>query len=122
MGAELDPDAVSRILKLQPSEAHRKGDARPASTARKYAPFNEGLWCLSSELSEDRTLAEHLEALLGELAAHKKALAAIRKNGCRQDIFIGMFSGGGNQGFVLSLETLGRLHELGVEVNFDLYP
>jgi hypothetical protein len=122
MGRVLDPDALSRILRIEPSEAHRKGDARPASAGRDYAPFSEGLWCLNSELSEDRPLEEHLEALLTRIAVHKKDLAALKRKGCRQDIFIGSFANDANLGFTLSAETLSRLHELGIEVNFDLYP
>lgn len=121
MGDELDPDWVSRVLKLKPTEAHRKGDARIAPAGRNYSPFSEGLWCLNSKAKESAPLGEHLEGLLRELSPRKKDLSALRKKGFHQDIFIGVFSKDGNSEFAIPLEMLKRLQELELEVDFDIY-
>ena len=121
MGENLDPGSVSRALGVEPTESHKAGSERPSSGGRKYSPFREGIWCLTSTLGEKATLDEHLDELLSCLSSRRPALNALKNQGFRQDIFVGVFSSDGNTGFTVSTSIETRLLQLGLKLNFDIY-
>jgi hypothetical protein len=121
MGKDLDPEEISGALGLKPTQSHRRGDARPSAKGRAYAPFDEGLWSLASTRGDEAALDEHLDDLLPRLASRMPALDALKKEGLRRDVFIGVFSREGNFGYAISAANQSRLARLGVELSFDVY-
>lgn len=121
MGEALVPDEVTEALRITPSECHQSGDPRQAPPGRTYAPYREGLWRLSSGVADEADLDAHLDDLLTRLGGARAALDRLKTAGFKQDIFIGVFSGGGNSEFRISRRNLARIQQLGVELDFDIY-
>lgn len=121
MGSDLEPSEVSRLLGLQATESHKRGDARIGQSGRRYSDYSEGLWAWQPPVSETAPLAEHLNALVDVLGPKAALLQRLREWGLRMDIFVGLFGPDSRFGFVLSPELLHRLGDLGIAVDFDVY-
>ena len=121
MGPDLDPAAISQLLELEPTEAHRRGDPRLGKSGRRYADFSEGLWGWRPDLTESEPLAEHLRALLDVLEPKAMALQQLQEMGLRLDLFVGVFGAEGNFSLSLEQELLSRLGRLSVDLVLDVY-
>jgi hypothetical protein len=121
MGPDLDPAAVSQLLDLEPTEAHRRGDPRVGKSGRRYSDFSEGLWGWRPDLAESEPLAEHLRALLDVLEPKAMGLQQLKEIGLRLDLFVGVFGSEGNFALILEQELLSRLGRLGVDLVLDVY-
>ena len=119
-GKEVDPEEISGLLKLQPSDSHKRGDPHYGKRGR-YADFPEGLWALSSSLAQDRPLAEHLQHIRLQLQGREPVLAELRARGYLLDLFIGVFEIGDGDELALSDSELKSLADLQLSVCFDLY-
>lgn len=119
MGARLDPEEVSKLLGTQPTEAHKKGDARPTSSRTALAPYDEGLWCLSIAKSNDLQYAIH--ELTAKLTPRMASLEKLKQLGFRLDIMVGVFGAKGNAGFSLASEDQTALEKLHLPLEFDVY-
>lgn len=63
-GVELDPEEISRLMGRVASTSYRAGDqVSPRVDTRRRT----GMWILDSDLDSDRSLADHISALLGRL-------------------------------------------------------
>lgn len=122
MGKELDPDAVSAALGLQPAECHRRDDPHLGKGGRRYGNFREGLWMLRSHAPAEADLQAHLTDLLQLLSGRESVLRQFRENGLRTDLFVGVFGITDSCGFSLSPEIIRAVGELGLTIGFDLYP
>jgi hypothetical protein len=120
MGAGVEPDAISKALDLRPTESHRKGDERRGREGRTYAPYSEGLWCMTVSVDDASGVDAPMKELLGRLVPHKEALAILRSLH-RADIFVGVFSRDGNSAFELSTENQALLNQLSLPLSFDVY-
>lgn len=120
MGKDLDPQEVSALLKLEPDEAHKRGDPRPGAK-KGHSPYSEGLWCRHSRRDESATVAQHISALLEDTAGQGRELASLRAKGFELDLFIGVMIDGGNSDFQLPPALMERLAEFGLELAFDVY-
>lgn len=121
MGHDLEPEEVSRLLGLEPTESHKRGDARIGRSGRHYSDYSEGLWAWRPGVSETAPLSEHLLALLGVLEPKAATLKRLRKLGQRMDVFIGLFGPDSNFEFALSADLLERMGRLGIDLEFDVY-
>lgn len=121
MGPDLDPAAVSRLLGLEPTEAHRRGDQRLGKSGRRYSDFTEGLWGWRPDLADTEPFAEHLRALLDVLEPKTAALQRLKEMGLRLDLFVGVFGSVGNFALILEEELLSRLGRLGIDLVLDVY-
>lgn len=72
-GDRLQPDKVSELLKVQPSEEQRKGALIAGS---ETAVAKIGLWALLAQ-TESRSIAEQVDELLGKLIAPRTRLDQI---------------------------------------------
>jgi len=119
-GKDVDPEEISGILKLQPSDSHKRGDPHYGKQGR-YADFPEGLWALTSSLGQNRPLAEHLQNIRLQLQGREPVLAELRARGYLLDLFIGVFEIGDGDELALSASELKSLADLQLSVCFDLY-
>src|SRR5262249_49926541 len=87
-----------------------------------YANYTEGLWALHASVDETSAIDVHLEALATKLWQHRDLLQGFRKRGYKIDICVGIFGIDDNMGFVLKSTLLRRVMQLGVVLDFDLYP
>lgn len=121
MGHDLEPEEVSRLLGMEPTASHRRGDDRVGRPGERYSEYSEGLWAWRPGVSESEPLAVHLLAVVDVLEPKTATLQRLRKMGLRMDVFIGLFGPDTNFGFALSRELLGRVGRLGIDLEFDVY-
>lgn len=121
MGPNLDPAEISRLLELEPTESHRRGDPRFGKSGQRYSDFSEGLWGWRPALSDNEPFAEHLDALLNVLEPKAAVLQQLRDLDLRLDFFVGVFGSEGNFVLVLEHTLMKRLGALGVDLVFDVY-
>jgi hypothetical protein len=120
-GEHLDPDEVSKLLGAQPTHSYRKGDVRYVQkTTGKQTIAKHGGWLLDLGHREPENLNEQIAAILGtvtsDLAMWQKLTSEFDV-----DLFCGLFMASGNDGFILSPETMSALGMRGVELQFDVY-
>jgi len=65
-------------------------------------------------------LQEFLHRTCDELLEHKALFRRVRDNGGHTDFFIGWFTSN-NSGETFDSELLGKLVELGIDLDFDVY-
>jgi uncharacterized protein DUF4279 len=118
---DLDPDAVSRQMGIEPSETQRRGDPLDAGTRRPVI-FDFGAWFLRSrEFIGSRDALRHLDWLLDQLEPRGGILAALRAEGCEMGVLCYWLSAQGEGGPTLSPGSMGRLAALGLELGFGIY-
>jgi len=114
---DLDPDAVSSVLGIAPSDRHRKGDTRRSGYIEK-----SGAWFLSSKGHlQSKDVQRHIMWILDQLADRVGILHQLQDEGCSMDIFCYWVSASGQGGPTLSPELMRRLAEAELEVGFDIY-
>lgn len=106
-GDPLDLAEITRAMGLQPTELHRKGDRK----GPRSPPYKHDMWTLSSGLSEERPLAEHIDKLW-ETIRYREAYLRQLKSVANVDIFLGYRSNVDTAGIEVpytSLEMFVRL-------------
>jgi hypothetical protein len=119
-GDELQPDQVTSLLGVGPTDSAPKGLVVVSSTGKeRRAPT--GRWVLSSEGQvASRDLQQHIEWLLKHLNGYHGSLLELP--GVRSaDVFCYWLSATGNGGPELSPEVLRWLAARGLTLGFDLY-
>jgi Domain of unknown function (DUF4279) len=116
---DLDPEAVTALLGLQPSRAQRRGDLRKPNSTH---PVPIGGWFLTTEDELDsRDVRYHIDALLDKLRDKGGELQRLAQDGCTIRINCYWESAHGHGGPMLWPETMRLLGELGIELGFDVY-
>jgi hypothetical protein len=118
-GDDLDPDEVTARLGAAPTIGVRKGGMwRTSKGAEKIA--RTGSWRMEAEKCEPADLDGQINWLLGGLTDDLPAwrILAARYRG---RIFCGLFLASGNEGLTIEPETLVRVGERGLLIDFDIY-
>jgi hypothetical protein len=72
-GDALDPDAVTKILEVDPTEAHRKGEKYGGKRSGRPVTARTGIWYFSTDrLSDSSALGDHLAFVRGFLDASRR--------------------------------------------------
>jgi hypothetical protein len=118
---DLDPDSVTGLLGITPSEQGWPGDRRG-----RDGPIEYGYWGLSSEghvMSED--LADHIEWLLNRLEPARSHLLDLLDGPHRSDIFCFWEalpdSEGLSAGLRFSASLLRRISSFNIALDLDIY-
>lgn len=115
-GDDLEPDAVTRRLGVQPTSAAQKGyRKRP-----EYAPLPRGHWCLSQEGRAPGDPARVLAGLLDRLPQGAEIWAELGQT-FEIQVRLGIFLEEWNRGFELPGEIVKRLAAVGAMLVFDIY-
>ena len=114
-GELLDPIEISATLGLEPTSAHKRGDAR-----RTAGPWPQGAWILTKEGEPSEQPAEVLRVLLDALPSDPDVWAALRGRFAVRLTF-GLHLDAFNRGFDLPPELVGRIASIGAIVGFDIY-
>jgi len=112
----LDPEAISRQLGIQPTWAWRKGELRGA----RKIPSRVGIWGLSTEFMQSRDIRRHLDWLIEQLVGKEEYLKQLQKQGYRMDVFCYWVSNG-QGGPTVSPKNMRGLANLGIELGFDFW-
>lgn len=119
--ADLEPDVVSRLLDISPTESHRAREPNVIrATGATAGEFTAGQWTFQVQIAGG-DVEQHVNALLDSLAPNLNTLETALPNGYRKDILIGVFIPDGTGGFALGAECLRRLWSLGFTVDVDIY-
>jgi len=126
-GDNLNPTELTEILKIDPDNAHRKGDPHTSTSNGgkiiHYSPFRTGVWILTSREDEYAILDQHLKALLSILYPLKCKLLELSSKGYKMDMFCGAFIHDVHQpGFEISPDVLMWLGELNISLGLCIYP
>lgn len=116
----LDPDAITRLMHVEPKFAARKGDRR--ESGRRIMNQRIGIWTygLTEDALSEWELDEAIGALLGRLPTDLNVWLDLAQ-AHRMDVFCGLFMGGDNQGTVLRPATLRLLVDRGLSLDLDIY-
>lgn len=122
LGDDLDPERVSKELRLLPSESHRKGQEEVTSTGQKFTR-KTGYWAIWPDATS-LLLSDHISQLASKIRGHRGRLDEV--SGVQDsylDVFIATHAdeeGGGDVEFDLSREDLSALREIGLPVQFTI--
>lgn len=113
-GEHLNPDEVTRVTGLTPSDTARKGE-RPGTRSSAY-PVST--WSLDSLLPDDSEPAQQVSELLGRLAHREADMERFRKAGAEVFFWVSYFRSSKHAcgGFELPRDLLRRCGELGADV------
>ncbi len=111
---DLDPDAVSHLLDVEPSTVNRLGDTQPSGAI--FPPA----WFLKSEgRVTSRDSRRHLDWLLDSMS--ESGLSALTEQGTHVTVSCYWVSKSGHGGPTLSQYQIERLGRLGLPISFDIY-
>ena len=109
----LNFEEIEKSLELSASKSHRKGEKRTPISKE----YQHDMWQLTSGLSEDAHLQEHLFKLWEKLKPHKEFLLRLRQR-ATVDIFCGYRSNCDHAGIEVDHKALEIFREL--EIDFGL--
>lgn len=119
-GDGLDPDELTLLLGHQPTNSERKGQEIVSKITGSKRMARSGGWRLSAERREPGDLDAQISEVLGQLTDDMSIWQDLTSR-FRADVFCGLFMEEGNEGISLSNETLQRLAERGLTIDFDIY-
>jgi hypothetical protein len=103
-------DEISRMLGIQPTHSHRRGERRSA----RAEPYKHDMWSYKAPVPENHPLSEHLTALYAAVTPKAEYLKGLRKRGLSVDIFCGYRSNSDTAGFEVDHKALRIFAELEV--------
>jgi hypothetical protein len=112
----MDVGQLSRQLGFEPSRSWRAGEPNISPLGRALEGYST-----SSYSTASIDLADALSACITRLEPHKSTLSDFVRAGGTVAIFIGWFLDR-NEGETLEPALLGRLSQLGISLEFDVYP
>ena len=113
-GDELDPAWVTSKLGIEPTQAHRKGEA-----VGKRNPARTGVWSLS-DTNETRSLEEKLRHLMSLISMDQQGWLVVTRK-WRVRAFCGIFLDEWNEGTVISPDILAELAKRRIQLELDVY-
>ena len=118
---DLDPPAISDLLKIEPSSTQIKGVELRTRRGRRVIPTIGG-WFLSTEAHvTSKDSRRHIDWLADRLAGREDALARMKAEGYRMEVSCYWSSAEGHGGPTLTPSTMRRLADLGLELWYDFY-
>lgn len=116
-GDALDPDAITRLMGVEPTGCARKGDTRRTASSRDVVA-RSGSWRLHAGVPGD--LGTQIGALLATLPSDPSVWRELSQR-YRCDVFCGLFMRDANEGTELPPEVLAMLGERGLRLGLDIY-
>jgi hypothetical protein len=110
-GPDLDPDRITALLGASPDQSRRSGGTGP-----------RGLWSISTKdrISQTDEISTHIRSLLDRVTVDPDAWDELTQAyKCR--VFVGWFLVRMNEMISIDPELLGRLANLGLTLDFDVY-
>jgi len=119
MSDDLDPDEVTRLLGVSPTETQRRGDPRPGKEGRTYKKSG---WFLSTAGTlTSRDARHHFDWILERIRGKKEAFTVFHSRGYLVDVCCRWDSKSGHGGPCLSPPQMRDFADLEIELWFDVY-
>ena len=120
MGEDLIPDEITNLLGVTATRAQTKG-AKIHGTKTGYVRIAKfGLWLLSASDREPEDMDGQIREILSQATSDLDIWRGIAER-YNMDLFCSLFLGGGNEGMMLSPQSLIALGYRGVELGLDIY-
>ncbi|RBW63343.1 DUF4279 domain-containing protein [Ruegeria sp. A3M17] len=119
-GDDLDHDELTKLLGCPPTKSERKGEEIVGKVTGQKRIARGGGWRLSAERRGPGDFDDQISEILDRLTDDMNIWQNLTSR-YRADIFCGLFMKEGNEGVSLSNETLQRLAERGLTIDFDIY-
>lgn len=114
-------EEITTTLHLMPSDVRVKGTLISRhNPSRKVWKYN--CWILASELTQDKTFAEHCDALLEKIEPSRQQLYALADRCGVLDFCTGYSSGERSGKITIDNARIARLAQMPFSLTFDLYP
>ncbi len=120
LGAELDPDHVTQLLRGTPSAAAKTGDKIIKPDGRERI-VKRGFWRLEYGKRDAMGLEEKIEILLAKLTDNLESWQDVTRNLESADIYCGLFIDNWNEGFTLSSSMIKKISDRNLTIGFDIY-
>ena len=124
-GDDLEPDEITAVLGIQPTESHRRGDIRRTRSGRAIGEWREGAWLYKEKSDDVESIEEALASFVQKLSESKEKIRSIS---CRPDVSLADISsaefGNSDRQFPsigLNLNLLEALAEMGLEFGWTFY-
>ncbi len=114
-GPNVDLDAISKTLGVEPTHAHRNGEPKK----RSERLWTHDMWLYTIDVNRERPLGEHLDALWELVRPHLDYLKDL-KNTATVDVFLGYRSDCDHAGLVVPHSSLTILAELEVPLSLSI--
>jgi hypothetical protein len=117
-GDDVDPTAISDLLRVQPDKAWKKGERLPVSRLGRRS----GRWsiCLRREDTDEWDVEAAICSVLDRVAAQGDVWKSA-VGGAQARVFVGLSLDSRNRGFGFSHQFLRRLADSQIQLDFDLY-
>ena len=120
-GDDLDLDAITMAVGIEPESTGRKGEHIRGNP--RYAIHKTSIWVRSYDEDQASPFAIQIANFLDQLQDCADAIRALTSQpGVEAELFLGFSSGNGQGGFDLPPSLLARLADLGIGLSLDLYP
>ncbi len=115
-GEDLDPDAITAILRCSPTSSHRRGDRKGA----RSPAFKTGAWLLKIRGVAPVSADDLTAALLNQLPDDATTWATLA-GAYDLQLRFGIHMTGWNRGFGLAAANVDRIARMRVSLVFDIY-
>ena len=119
MSENLNPDEITKALKITPTEIQRSGESRSKDSDKLLK--HSGWWISTKDLVNSLDARHHLDWILDQVSNKKNEIESFQKAGYLVDVCVRWDSKSGHGGPTLSPKQLSGFGNLGIEVWFDIY-
>jgi hypothetical protein len=119
MSEEMNPDEISELLDVAPTQTQRAGDPRSGKSNKVYK--TSGWWISTKGVLDSLDARHHLDWILERVSDKAEEFNALQKRGYLVDVCVRWDSKNGHGGPTLSSKQMLGFGKLGIEVWFDIY-
>ena len=114
-----EPDEITRQLSLSPTNFWQKGDIIP--DRKSVIRRKQSTWELKSALEESESVENHIDYLLKGIEANSEIFKKLTKEHLGELAVVIYTYNDFNIGINLRNETINKISELGLMIDFDIY-
>jgi hypothetical protein len=117
LALDLDPDAITKRLRLEPDESWRRGEPRP------YGQTRGGGWLLRSTVPVGSEAQDHIESILKKIRPVKRQFRGVQRilTQCYVGLVLALSDEFQTAGFLIPANQVSELGEFGIDVGFTAY-
>ena len=114
---ELGPEQITQLLKIEPTDAFRKGDVHGV---KKLQRKTNGWFYCTEDLASSKDGRRHIDLIIAALTGKGAEVQELHARGCKIDI-TSYWSSTGQGGPCLMPEQMLKLGALGINIWWDIY-